>query len=153
MAALYKPSPGPEELGEFGWRAVTGCCFKSKSKYSVYVTRSRPCFLRADVLFVQFWVRCRCINLIYQLVLRQILFPAPFSTFIYPYISCPHLHVVYSHATMPYLDLRELNALTQLANRGGLGSAIAYVPLASRLHIGTEAHKHVQSHRLCGRRA
>lgn len=30
---------------------------------------------------------------------------------------------------MPYLDLRELNALTQLANRGGLGSAIAYVPL------------------------
>lgn len=33
------------------------------------------------------------------------------------------------HQTMPYLDLRELNALTQLANRGGLGSAIAYVPL------------------------
>ncbi|UOH83298.1 hypothetical protein LQV05_006023 [Cryptococcus neoformans] len=26
---------------------------------------------------------------------------------------------------MPYVDLRELNALTQLANRGGLGSAIA----------------------------
>lgn len=54
---------------------------------------------------------------------------------------------------MPYLDLRELNALTQLANRGGLGSAIAYVPLTHRAHIVAEAHKHVQSHRLCGRRA
>lgn len=122
-ALCIRPSRGPDRFSEFGWLDPSRPLV-SQANVNTNLRNPVASLFSGRGCLVCAFLDCHCLIsfICGSYAKSQSLSHIP----IHPLSSSINPN---PHHVMPYLDLRELNALTQLANRGGLGSAIAYVLL------------------------